>query len=151
MGRISPNAHYTRIRKSARARANTSRTYLARLNQWRIGAEIGQCTKIHVYARSSRIMFPGHRNRINCIDRQRVHRCTNAADCDATGRGWEFAADKFGDGKFPIFVSRSRLTGPYSELMATVSSATAAAVAAAAEMNPAARSRWLARNIQNRL
>lgn len=76
-----------------------------------------------------------HRNRINCIDRHRVHRCTNAADCDA---GWEFAADKFGDGKFPIFVSRSGLTGPPRplrrfELMATVSSA-----AAAAEMNPAA-------------
>lgn len=56
----------------------------------------------------------------------------NAADCDAAGRGWEFAADKFGDGKFPIFVSRSRRDRPHSELMATVSSA------AAAEMNPAA-------------
>jgi len=33
--------------------------------------------------------------------------CTNAV-----GRGWEFAADKFSDGKFPIFVSRSKLTGP---------------------------------------
>lgn len=82
--------------------------------------------------RSSRIMSPGHRNRINCIDRHREHRCTNAADCDAAGRGWKFAADKFGDGKFPIFVSRSRRDRPHSELMATVSSA------AAAEMNPAA-------------
>lgn len=114
---------YTRIRESARARANMFRTYLARLNQWRIRPEMGQCTKIHERARSGRIMSPGHRNRINCIDRHPrapVHKRSRLR------RGWEFAADKLDDGKFPIFVSRSRLTGPHFELMATVSSAAAA-------------------------
>lgn len=94
---------------------------------------MGQCENPRTRA-AVRIISLGHRNRINCIAptpgapvRKR------SRDCDATGRGcWEFAADKFGDGKFPIFVSRSELDRPHFELMATVSSA------AAAEMNPAA-------------
>lgn len=55
VGRISSNActYYIRIRKLVRARANTSCTYLVRLNQWRIGREIGQCTKIHERAQQS--------------------------------------------------------------------------------------------------
>lgn len=84
-----------------------------------------------------RIMFPGHRNRINCIDRHPrapVHKRSRLR------RGWEFAADKHGDGKFPIFVSRSRLTGPISNWWRPYR-----VPLQRRWIRP--RSRWLARNI----
>lgn len=59
--------------------------------------------------------------------------------------GWEFAADKLGDEKFPIFVSRSRLTRPPFRIDGDCIEC----CCSRRWIRP--RSRWFARNIQNRL
>lgn len=81
---------------------------------------------------------------IALTDTGRTPVCTNAADCDALV-GWEFVADKLGDEKFPIFVSRSRLTRPPFRIDGDCIEC----CCSRRWIQP--RSRWFARNIQNRL